>query len=78
MQRLYLRIERYEETFHMSNYTLSNKLFVKVTEIVPGRNNYDTETIYEAGDLEKAFLADEELWTKYRDIVFENQKYSSE
>jgi hypothetical protein len=58
---------------YSSGSMLSGDLLVNVTEVVPGRIDYKSNSIYKAGDLRKAFLANSELMGRYKARVVQNK-----
>ena len=52
--------------------TRVGKITVNVSEYVPGRSEYPSETVYHKGELKETFLKDAQLLQSYREMVKNN------
>jgi hypothetical protein len=74
-QILNLTTDLYTATRYDSS-DMIGKLYVNISEYIPGKNDYPDDSIYKKGDLQKEFVKDSEVFSKYIKNVLSNVSYS--
>ncbi|MGV8087145.1 MAG: hypothetical protein ACP5N1_05950 [Candidatus Woesearchaeota archaeon] len=74
-QLLNLTTELYDARYYNSSNPVG-KLYVNISEYVPGKNYYADDSIYKKGDLQKELVKDSKLFSAYIKNVLSNVVYS--